>query len=160
MSDLTHENEHVANEIRKSGFPLEIEVAEVLERHGWEVTPSLFYHDLDDDEFKEMDLVARKRAANAFSSDLSRSRTYPYNVTMELVIECKKREGITWVFFPRLRRPDDLDYGGTGFVAAVSFQIARVSSLLPSHPMLKVPRGVGLHELADGALTWPPFQSS
>jgi len=137
-----NENEYIAQEIRKSGFPLEIETAAILEAHGWEVIPSLFYHDCDD-EFKEIDLIAYKTMAKS----LRDSPNYPFTITTVLVVECKKREGLAWVFFPRLRDPNDVDYGGVGLAAVDSFQVARISSITAAGPRLRLrhrPIGFGL----------------
>ena len=54
------ENKRVADAIEKSGFPLEVEMMELLESRGWSVFPSTFYHDKDDDQFKEVDLIGDK----------------------------------------------------------------------------------------------------
>lgn len=138
--DLRTENEHVAEEIRKSGFPLEIDIAETLERHNWEVMPSVFYYDLDDSEFKEVDLLAYKTVG----SSLQDSPNYPYVVRIALVIECKKREkGIIWIFFPRPRKPDDPVYSGAGLAAVDSFQVAKISSFHELEPSLALSRELG-----------------
>ncbi len=129
---MSKENEHVAEEIRKSGFPLEIEVADILQRHGWEVIPSSFFYDYDTEEYREIDILAYNHVGTA----LKGSANYPYRITMGLVLECKKREDTALVFFPRPRDPNDLDYGGVGLASVDSFRIARISSLLASHPSL------------------------
>lgn len=131
---MKSENEYIAEEIRESGFPLEIEIAEVLEAHGWEVIPSTFYYDYDNDEFKEIDLLAYKSVAKSVKD----SPNYPYAITMGLIIECKKRQDIAWIFFPRPRDPNDIDYSGVGLAAIDSLQVAKLSSFkaLSSLPML------------------------
>jgi hypothetical protein len=128
---LRDENDYLADVICKSGFPLEIEVADILESHGWEVMPSLFYRDRDTNEFNEIDIIAHKTAAGA----LKGSPNYPYRVTVGLIVECKKREKTAWVFFPRPRDPNDVDYSGVGLAAVDSFRVARISSLLAAHPL-------------------------
>jgi hypothetical protein len=125
---LSKENEHVAAEIRKSGFPLEIEIADILQRHGWQVIPSSFFYDYDMEQYRETDILAYNHVGAA----LKGSPNYPYRVTMGLVLECKKREDTALVFFPRPRDPNDLDYGGVGLASIDSFRIARISSLLTS----------------------------
>jgi len=129
---LSKENEHVAAQIKKSGFPLEIEIADILQRHGWQVFPSSFFYDYDTGEFREIDILAY----NVVGTALKDSANYPYRITMGLVIECKKREDTALVFFPRPRDPNDLDYGGIGLASVDSFRIARISSLLALHPSL------------------------
>jgi hypothetical protein len=80
------ETEFVAGEIKRSGFPLESKIVEILESHGWEVRQSMFYHDLDDGEYKETDIIAHKTVARA----LKDAPSYPYSVTVALMVECKK----------------------------------------------------------------------
>jgi hypothetical protein len=93
------ENEFVAEELRKSGFPLEIQVADILSENGWSVFPSYLYFDYDDGVHKELDIIAYKVLKGQIdASDY-------YNVHVELLIECKKREDNTWVFFPRKVTP-------------------------------------------------------
>jgi hypothetical protein len=123
---MTSENEFIASEIRKSGYPLEVEVAELLETCGWEVFPSLFYEDKDEEEFKEIDILAYRQIAGA----LKGSPNYPYSVTIAVLLECKKRENLALVFFPRQRKLTDLDFGGHGLAAIDSFLVAKVSSYL------------------------------
>lgn len=113
------ENEFVAEELRKSGFPLEIEVADVLSTNGWNVFPSIRYLDYDDGVHKELDIIANKVLRGQIdTSDC-------YNVQVELLIECKKRENKAWVFFPRKITPSPY------FQAAPridSFDVARLST--------------------------------
>src|SRR5208282_1726017 len=94
---LSDENNYVAEQIRKSGYPLEVEISDILERHDWEVLPSIFYFDHDDSEFKETDILAYKVVARA----LKGSPNYPYSITIGLLAECKRREDVALVFFPR-----------------------------------------------------------
>ena len=83
---MKSENEYVAEEIRKSGFPLEMEIAELLEARGWEVMPSVFWCDHDYDEYKEIDMLAYNRV----TGPLKDSPNYPYAVTIELVLNARR----------------------------------------------------------------------
>lgn len=127
---MSSENDHVASELQKSGLPLEIEIAELLETHGWEVMPSVFYLDYDDSQFKETDILAYATVARP----LKGSPNYPYNMTMGVIVECKKRADTILVFFPRPRKPNDIDYGGTRLGAVDSFQVAKQSSFKALSP--------------------------
>lgn len=138
---LTEENRYVAEQILRSGFPLEIELSELLEARHWEVMPSVSYYDFDLDEFREIDLLAYKTIARSVKD----APNYPYEIVIALVIECKKREGVAWVFFPRPRRSDDLDYGGVGLAAIDSFQVARISSIGVMYPLFILPRHIGFN---------------
>jgi len=122
------ENAFVAAEIRKSGFPLEVEITELLEKGGWDVLPSYFYFDRDEMVFKEIDILAYKHIIppKGFSN-------FPYYLTIGVLVECKKRENFAVVFFPRERKSTDLSFGGVGLAGVDSFQVAKISSL-PASP--------------------------
>lgn len=94
------ENTFIAHEIRHSGFPLEIEVTSILEAAGWSVFPSHFYLDYDDEKYKELDILASK----TYSSHL-KDAAPNFILVLELLIQCKKRGGNAWVFFPRTTDP-------------------------------------------------------
>lgn len=124
------ENSRIADEVRRSGFPLEIEIAELLEKSRWEVSPSFFYKDYDDNEYKELDITAYKGVKSVSAPN------DPYRVSLNLSIECKKKEDITWIFFPRRRNKNDLRYGGIGLTYLDSFKVARLSNLGGTNPTL------------------------
>lgn len=134
---VSDENGYVASEIRRSGYPLEVEVAELLESSGWEVLPSVFYQDRDDNTYKETDLIAYKHIA-----PLKGSRNYPYRITIGVLLECKKREDIALVLFPRPRKSTDVDYGGVGLAAMDSFLVAKMSSFR-ALSQVPLPRRIG-----------------
>ena len=96
------EKDYITKEIKRSGFPLEIEVAKVLEDKGWEVDPSSPYRDYDQGILREIDLIAHR----AMQATLTGRPIAPYSAEVELVIECKKSEEFVWVFFPRPRGDD------------------------------------------------------
>ncbi|MGA2239946.1 MAG: hypothetical protein ABSG74_12110 [Candidatus Bathyarchaeia archaeon] len=127
---MSSENDYVARELEKSGLPLEIEAAELLEAHDWEVMPSVFYLDHDDNQYKETDILAYDIVARP----LKGSPNHPYMITIGVIIECKKRADIILVFFPRTRKPTDIDYGGTALGTVDSFQVAKQSSFRALSP--------------------------
>jgi hypothetical protein len=122
------ENDFIADEIRKSGFPLEIEVAEFLQDKGWHVFPSHYYPDRDEDTHKELDILAEK----IFSTKQQQSGKYSYTIMITLLIECKKREDLALVFFPRQRRSEDEH--GRDFIEMDPFKVVKYSSYLASRP--------------------------
>ncbi len=147
MFTMSKENRYIADELGKSGFPLEIETAEVLEKSGWEVLPSVFYYDYDDDTYKETDIIAYKTVAKGDKD----TPYYPYHITVVLLIECKKRDDVAWVFFPRPRKENDIDYYGVGLASVDSFRVARLSNLLaglvlPRHISFSIKPWVFLRE--------------
>ena len=130
---MKNENDFVASEIRKSGYPLEIEIAELLERHDWQVRPSVFYRDHDNGDSRETDIIAYKSMRVVGS---------PYCITIALMIECKKRGGMTWIFFPRPRTPNAMKYEPL-LPAIDSFTVARVSSVAAAYGRTILPRRIG-----------------
>lgn len=127
---MSSENDYVARELAKSGLPLEIEIGELLETHGWEVMPSIFYLDYDDNQYKESDILAYDIVARP----LKGAPNYPYMIMLGLIVECKKRADVVLVFFPRARKPTDIDFGGTALGAVDSFQVAKQSSFRALSP--------------------------
>lgn len=87
--------EYVKEEIAKSGFPLEIFVATVLEKHGWDVVPHLIYP-VKESGFQELDVHAKK--AHSKVSDTQDI----------LIIECKKQEKKPWIFFEQDKPTEDV----------------------------------------------------
>jgi len=87
--------------------------------------PSFFYPDYDAGGFKEMDVLASRTIVKAVKT----VPKFPYQISIGLVIQCKKRDGYSWVFFPRIRQDDDVYYSGVGLSAVDSFKVTRLSSL-------------------------------
>jgi hypothetical protein len=88
--------EHLMEEIKKTGYPLEIRVSSVLDK-GWDsVINQDTFVDRRTMELREIDICASKKA------------TRIGNLALEtfLVIECKKSDAFYWVFFTR---PYDFD---------------------------------------------------
>lgn len=48
----------ILNEIKKSGFPTELEVSNLFQKNGWEVNFNSYYLDQDENKGREIDLVA------------------------------------------------------------------------------------------------------
>ena len=84
------EFERIKNDIKKSGFPLEIEVSEVLKRHEWRVLNQQYYFDRDERKVRTIDILA-------YVADHSQVGDYkPFHVS--LIIECKSSSK-PWVFW-------------------------------------------------------------
>ena len=85
-----NEVERIKEDIRKSGFPVEIEVSEVLKRHEWRVLNQECYFDPDERKIRTIDIAA-------YVADHSQIGDYkPFHVS--LFIECK-RSSKPWVFW-------------------------------------------------------------
>lgn len=82
---------HLAKQIGKSGFPLEIKSSLILRKFGWKVVPHVIFFDTKFGKYKEIDITAFKTISDPKSR-------HPILVNM-LVLECKKQEKNPWVFF-------------------------------------------------------------
>jgi len=76
--------------IRRSGYPLEIQVVNTFRTAEWEVIPCFDYFDLDEFVHREIDLLARKEFQVAGGRSLQ----------VEILVECKHSPQSQWVFFP------------------------------------------------------------
>ncbi|MEN6341757.1 MAG: hypothetical protein ABFC89_04270 [Methanospirillum sp.] len=100
----------VTEQIVDSGLPLELRTFLLLDKNGWYVEPNVFYSDIESNDKREIDLIAKKRA-----NDLGRATNERI-----LIIECKKNTSKPWVFFKQEKvRPfvSDLNviqYGNCG----------------------------------------------
>ena len=85
---------NLLKDIKKTGFPLELRVANTLLKHGYFVDHNLYYVDKDEQKGREIELSALK---NSQSSPRERAPQWVRNM---LLIECKKaRSGKPWVIF-------------------------------------------------------------
>ena len=78
------------SEIRKTGFVLEDQVAQVLKANNWTVISNKYYVDDVKEEVREIDLVAYKV-----------SKIQRFDVYTTLIISCKKSESNVWAFLAR-----------------------------------------------------------
>ncbi len=84
-------NSYLRKEIRKSGYPLEIEISSMLDGKWEDVINTDSYYDSDEGKTRDVDINARRYY------DFHRSFLFTVNLT----IECKKSENSAWVFFSR-----------------------------------------------------------
>jgi len=94
----------IREEVERSGFPLGFEVASLLKKHGWEVLPSSPYWDLDEGQWREIDVKAYK----SLPVPPAGGGANPYTVTLALIVECKRTEKHAWVFFQWPREPGEM----------------------------------------------------
>ncbi len=76
--------EKVGKGIAKSGFPLEMEIGNVLRSANWYTEHSPHYFDIDELQYREYDIKA-SRSGNIFDT--------------QLYIECKRSSDKQWVFY-------------------------------------------------------------
>lgn len=114
-----NEIEFIRKEVERSGFPLEIEIASTLKNSGWEVLYSPSYFDLDEEKWREMDIKAYK----SFDFTSTGESIKPYRLKLALIIECKKSEEFSWVFFPWQREDREIERSMAGFLDFITVTI-------------------------------------
>lgn len=124
MKKSKNKIEFVKEEVEKSGFPLEIEIASILEKDGWEVLPSSPYLDKDEKKWREIDIKAYKSIDQASDS----KSIEPYHLSLALIIECKRSKKYAWVFFPRPRKKKEMKLTTAKFLDFIT--ITKRQSLL------------------------------
>jgi hypothetical protein len=78
------------SEIRKTGFVLENQIAQVLQNAGWSVISNKYYVDDAEETVREIDLVVYRV-----------NKVQHFNVYTTLVISCKKSESNVWALLAR-----------------------------------------------------------
>ncbi|MBU7007736.1 hypothetical protein [Phosphitispora fastidiosa] len=121
--------EKIKNEIEKTGFPLELRVADLLQGKDYYVAHSLYYVDEDEGKAREVDLRALK---NAFTYNSDQSvRTTVRNC---LIVECKKSASKPWVFLTSPKACYDADFYDLPFLPMQDFVILELEKLENTHP--------------------------
>ena len=69
--------------LNKTGFILEMEVAEYLKTKGYKIDVNQYFLDHDSDKKREIDIVASKTINN---------------IKLVMVIECKQKTSVDWIF--------------------------------------------------------------
>lgn len=82
----------IIDEIKMSGYPLEIRITNVLKSYGWIVLNQECYVDYETGKLRTIDIIATKRV------DISKSSIFD-RILIELIIECKHSLERHWVFF-------------------------------------------------------------
>lgn len=85
--------DHLKREIKKTGYPLEIEISSLLDKRWHEVVNTDTYYDKDEGKLRDIDILA--------IDNLSSKAVLPVSLRTGLVIECKKDENFAWIFFSR-----------------------------------------------------------
>ncbi|MGA2237904.1 MAG: hypothetical protein ABSG74_01700 [Candidatus Bathyarchaeia archaeon] len=94
----------IADQIEKTGYPLEMHASEVLEKKDWNVLHSTFYRDSETGIMREIDIRADKAVDRSAAGDTIR----PYRLNLRLVIQCKKSDSVAWVFFVTKRKTEEM----------------------------------------------------
>lgn len=98
MSSKKTVEEYLTEEIKKSGYPLEIEVSSILRDSGeWVPLNQQYYLDDEQNEGRTIDIASINLGRWTKSNSLP--KTEPFNMRTDMVIECKKSNTHAWVFF-------------------------------------------------------------
>lgn len=103
-NDTQSEIRKIEEDIKQSGFPLEIEVSSILKKDKWTVRNQAYYLDEDERKQRAVDIIAYKAFFEEF---FDHDRLH-----ISLVIECKKSSK-PWVFFttPKEQRIFEIPFG-------------------------------------------------
>lgn len=113
--------EKIKEELKKSGYPLEVEVTLALESSEWNVLNQEGYIDPETKKWRTIDILATK------SIELSGS-VYK-RLHLSLAIECKKIEGKPWVFWVRDKKPLRI------FSPLAASGLIKIESMPSIHPL-------------------------
>ena len=86
-------------QIRKTGFVLENDVAQILRTAGWSVISNKYYVDDYEENVREIDLIAYQVA-----------KVQHLDVYTVLIISCKKSESNVWALLSRKNNLNDPNY--------------------------------------------------
>lgn len=87
----------ILNEIKKSGFPLELNVVEKLRRNKYLTFPNMTFLD-DQKDLHEIDTIAIA---------MNGAEKWKYGmIGVTLIIECKQSKDKPWIFFEEIHDPD------------------------------------------------------
>lgn len=90
--------EHLIGEIQKTGFPLEIEVSDLMQEN-WVVLNNTPYLDSDKNENRTIDIYGIHESDTEAIS--TRSNRHISLTSTDVVIECKKSNEYAWIFYTR-----------------------------------------------------------
>jgi len=88
--------DHLINEIKRSGYPLEIFISSILEDNDWVVLNNQPFRDSDEDKLRSVDILAFHNPTT-----YEYKKYEPLGFSPNLIIECKKSENHAWIFFSR-----------------------------------------------------------
>src|SRR5213592_2645104 len=95
--DSSSEEKHLLEQLAKTGFPLEVEVSDLLEPN-WLVFPNEAYVDEDEGKTREIDMFA---IHNSETDQLTWANPPRLFLATYLAVECKRSETHAWVFLTR-----------------------------------------------------------
>ena len=90
--------DHLIQQVKKSGYPLEIEISNILDGKEYAVFNSQYYFDAETQQGRDIDAYAVPLHPIILGQE-----NLPFALRLELAIECKKSEPYAWVFYTRPR---------------------------------------------------------
>jgi hypothetical protein len=92
--------DYLLGRVKKSGYPLEIEISNILENERFAVFNTQYYFDAEAHQGRDIDIFALTLGPEVIDDKL-----LPLSLRTDLAIECKKSETHAWVFYTRPRLP-------------------------------------------------------
>ena len=93
--------DHLIEKIKESGYPLEIEVSNILDP-DYIVFNTSYYFDADAQEDRDIDIYAiPNESTRVFTDKELAKKMKPFYLRTEIAIECKRSTTHCWIFFTR-----------------------------------------------------------
>jgi hypothetical protein len=105
---------YIIGKVKKSGYPLEIEISNSLENERFVVFNTQYYFDEEAQQGRDIDIYALP-----IEPDPDRAKLLPLIMRTDLAIECKRSETHAWVLYTRPRIPMSSIYMGGQFRTTV-----------------------------------------
>lgn len=97
--------DHLIKRIKKSGYPLEIEISNLLDKE-YVVFNTHYYFDEERKQGRDIDIYAMPLDVELDTKLVEmEKKLLPFRLRTELVVECKKTETHAWVFYNRHNIP-------------------------------------------------------
>lgn len=138
-------------DIKETGFPAELEVAQVLHSFRWDIEQNGTYLDYEFNKSREIDIKARK----LFSHSLT--RTITFHIAINLIVEIKKSFKRPWIVFtvPN-KKPKHYGFMGPAFAQLTHSDNFTTDLLSPQDFMKEFPRN---KEKSIGTSFYEAFKS-
>lgn len=94
---MSRKEEIIKRAVLKSGFPLQMEISGVLRKRDYDVYNGVYFFDPDEKKAREFDIEAFMSTERIKSDKLIEEDKWYFNPS--ILIECKKSEKYSWVFF-------------------------------------------------------------
>lgn len=92
--------DYLLERVKKSGYPLEIEISDALEREKFVVFNTQYYFDEESKQGRDIDIYALPLVLDTTDYGIR-----PLFLSVDVAIECKKSETHAWIFYTRPRIP-------------------------------------------------------